>query len=678
MHRFCSLALAAALLAPAAAVAQEVTTEGTLAIGAGGALQDGNRASFQEIYQHKKTGFGGIEEYRLTREDDDSVLTFDARLIAGDDDYKLAVRYEKTEKFYLDAGFEQFQVWYDGSGGYFAPRDLSLDVFDQDLSLKRGKLWLELGAYLQNGTLLKARASRSTRDGTKSSTHWGDTALVGAPYGTRNIVPTIYDIDEVTDVFTFDVSNDTQEDAKWGLGARYATTELDNARYTRRRPGEAADRKITTKDTSDNDIFTVHGYYLRKVNDKLTLSGGALRTTLDANISGSRIYGQTFDPVFDMTYAGRQFHDEGFHSLHGNADLKQTVLNFNAVYEPNKAWSIRPSVRFENLHQETMTEFVEFDVGNAPGFVMAAEPLIGEHDKKWDEFAGNVEVRYVGAPGWTLSGEALWVRGSGDLEEALIDEHTHEAMIDRRLDNERTSQKYSFNALWQVQPGLSFAGQYYFKVNVNDYDAVRDSTPPTGGDRYPAFITDQDFETHDFNVRMSWRPAANLSLVSRYDYQLSTIVSQEAGLAKEESSEYTSHIFSQSVTFSPTSRLYVTGSVNLTFDQLKTPAYQFTKHGDNNYLNGSIGAGYVVSNQDDVYLDYSFYKADNFIDNSYTSLPFGSDQRTNAAYLTWVRRQSETLVYTVKYGYVTNRDELFGDRRDFDAHVIYGRVQYKF
>ena len=213
---------------------------------------------------------------------------------------------------------------------------------------------------------------------------------------------------------------------------------------------------------------------------------------------------------------------------------------------------------------------------------------------------------------------------------------------------------------------------------MNDYDSV--ATTPCQAQRIAirAYITDQDFETHDINFRLSWRPASMVEIGHAIRHQQSKIISSEAGLGKVQSSKVVSHIISQSVTVSPTNRLYLTGSVNFTWDQMKTPAIAFVQHADNNYVNGSIGGGYALAKLDDLYLDYSFFRAKNYIDASALTLPYGLDQKLQAAYLTWVRRQSERLVYTVKYGYVTNRDGTWVGRNDFDAHVLYGKVQYRF
>lgn len=663
-----------ALLLPAALLAQEkITTEGTVSFSAGGALLEGDRPSYQRIQQQKKDGYGGIEEFRLIREDKDSVFKLNAKALVGEGEYKLGARFDKTDKFYFDAGYERFRVYYDGSGQRFWPTDATFVVFDEDLSLTRSKLWAEFGAFTANKTLIKLRLQRSERDGTKDSTHTGDTGITGST-ATKNVVPAFYDLDETVTTITFDVGNESQENVKWNVGARYSEAELNNRKVSPRRPGEPQTRVTVTKDETESDMFAVHGYYARKVNEKLTVSAGALRTDLDTNIRGSRIFGQTFDPVFDPAAIRRQQRDEGYPELGGNAELKQTVLNLNAVYVPQKHWAIQPSIRFENLHTETMTEFVETNVGASPAFVTAIDELEGESKREMDEFAEAIDIRYTGKKDWTFSAKAEWIQAQGDLDEALVEHGA--AMVYRATEDERFSQKYSFSANWYVKPGLTFAAQYYLKLNTNDYDTSRDSTP-TASDRYPAYLANQDFEVNDFNVRMSWRPTSALSLITRYDNQQSKIMTGAQDLPMYQSTKIQSHIISQSATWTPTGRLFLTGNVNVTYDQMQTPAYPFVLHGDNNYVNGSLGSGFVVSKQDDLYVDYSWFRANNFVDASRLSLPYGISQKYQSAGLTWVRRQSENLVYTFKYGYVTNKDQTWA-LNDFDAHVFYGKVQYRF
>ena len=66
---------------------------------------------------------------------------------------------------------------------------------------------------------------------------------------------------------------------------------------------------------------------------------------------------------------------------------------------------------------------------------------------------------------------------------------------------------------------------YYYKLNKYNYDHSVDSTPNdlSTSDAYLAFLVFQDFATHDANIRLTLRPVKNVTLVSRYEYQISTI-----------------------------------------------------------------------------------------------------------------------------------------------------------
>src|SRR5205085_130460 len=132
------------------------------------------------------------------------------------------------------------------------------------------------------------------------------------------------------------------------------------------------------------------------------------------------------------------------------------------------------------------------------------------------------------------------------------------------------------------------------------------------------------------------------------------------GLPEIENGRLTRHVISQSATWNPTARLYLTGSVNVTYDQLEVPRNRFTFPSDNNYTSASLGAGYAIGKVTDLFLEANHYRADNYTDNPGITLPLNAGQKTQSAFLTWVRRQSDRLIYTAKYGYAINRDGMFG------------------
>jgi hypothetical protein len=252
-------------------------------------------------------------------------------------------------------------------------------------------------------------------------------------------------------------------------------------------------------------------------------------------------------------------------------------------------------------------------------------------------------------------------------------------VIDRETEYERLGQRYSLNANWFARPGLTLAAQYNYRVKIADYEHRRDSTNNRAGpDRYPAFIVDQDIESHDGHVRLSWRPKSMLGFMTRYAYQRSIVTSSFDGLPEIRDATLTRHVATQTMTWNPTARLYLTGAVNLTYDQLEVPRHRLTMNSDNNYVSASIGAGYALGKVTDVLVDANHYRADNYTDNPAVTLPLNAGQELQTVFVTWVRRHSERVIYTAKYGYATNRDGTFGGLNDFDAHLLYAKVQYKF
>lgn len=677
-----SCAFLAALAAPAALLAQnsssapKATAEGTVSVSAGGAILSGDTGAYQQHFQQRMDGFGGIEELRYKSETKTWSFKLDGRLVPGNADYLLHLRYDRSNAWYVDAGYTSQRFFYDGSGGYFFPSKNSFHLYDEAPHLDRSLAWIELGWAPEEKPYFKLRYEHATRDGVKGSTSWADTNIVPTAYGTKNIVPTFLDLDETRDTVMFDAGHETDEQ-QWQVGLRYDRTSLDNQRNSHRRPFEAsADRYVTNKDETKTSMFNAHGFGERKLGEKLLVSAGASITTLDTNLEGSRIFGSGYDPIYDPAYARRQARDEGFYDLEGGSTMKQYVLNANLVYIPAKNWTVTPSLRFEDMRTDNVASFIETAVQT--NLSMLADEMESQSSKSWDEFTEALEVHYTGLANWTFTGRTEWIQGKGDLDEDLLDVEAKTATIDRVTNYTRDVQKYSFTSNWYAKPGLSFAGQYYYKVRLNDYRAVRDSTPAGSADRYPAYIVDQDIETNDFNLRMSWRPASLLSFVTRYDYQQSKIIGTEAGLSEVTSATITSHIVSQNVTWNPRASLYLTANVNVVWDTVATPAKAYILNGDNNYVNGSLGAGYALGKITDVYADYSYYRANNFADNSINSLPYGADEKRHVASITWVRRQTDHLIYTVKYTYATNRDLTSGYRNNYDAHILYGKVEYKF
>lgn len=679
----CSLLLGSALLLAGRLAAAETEYENHIDVSAGFSPADGDRPGFQKARQRNRQGYGGIEDLYLTRAINDTTnLTIKGRALAGNNDYLFDLTLSKDDVGYVKAGYREYRVWYDGTGGYYPPTNFHLSIYDEDLHTDRGNLWFEAGYTAPDKPSFVLRYDMFTRKGEKDSTSWGDTNLTG---GTRAIIPSFWLLDEKRHIVTGTLSGNRSED-RWELGLRYDKGDYTDSRNIRRRATESVDRYVTEKEGRDYDLFMVRGSYVAKIHDKLTVTTAVARTKIDSTISGSRIYGPDYDPVYDANFVNRQARDEGFFDLSGDTELKQTVGTISALYQPTENLSVVPAFRAEKIDTVNVAEFVETNFTSAR--VADNEELESSADKSWKNISETFELRYKGIKNVALNFKAEWVQATGNLtEEEIAEPNTPSAAttIDRDTDFDRNSQKYSATANWYLLPGTSVTVQAYYKVRENDYHSPRDSTVSTG-DRYPAYIANQDFETTDFNARFSTRINSKMRSVTRYDYQESTIRSQEIDLQMGDSATMKSHIIAETLSWNPLSRWYLQGTVNYVLDMLTTPATTVTgaalnqvKNSDANYTNFTFGTGYALDQGSDLYVDYSLYRAwDDFIDNSAYSLPYGTKARTQQAGLTWFKQLDRRTALTFRYAYAKNVDDAWGGLADYEAHIFYGKVQYKF
>jgi hypothetical protein len=97
----------------------------------------------------------------------------------------------------------------------------------------------------------------------------------------RGIAPSIYDIDEVRDLFALDVSHKIKK-TDFGIGLRYETGDFDNSRYFTQWPGEpAVQRQVTQRENTSYDFFSVHAFTETWLKKNLCFSTGFLFSEYD-------------------------------------------------------------------------------------------------------------------------------------------------------------------------------------------------------------------------------------------------------------------------------------------------------------------------------------------------------------------------------------------------------------
>lgn len=687
------LAGAGLLGLPGALGAAEPTYDNYIDFSMNHILQSGDRPGFQKQFQTKKDGSFGIEDLFITKQlSDDTLLKLNGHAMGGLADYLFSMDITKDEVGYLKFGYKSFRTWYDGSGGTWPTNGVRIQLYDEDLHLDRSNLWFEAGFTKPDSVNFTLRYDLQSKKGQKDSTSWMDTGFAVSTSATRYIVPSYLTFDEKRHIIDANLSK-VADKAEWALGARYDKGDYDNGRYSRRTPGQpTTDRYVTAKEGQNFDMSQVRGSYLTQLTEQIKLTTAVSHTKIDTILHGSRVNGAGYDADYAVTYPGRQQRDEGYFGLLpgselGESQMKQTIANISALYMPTETLRITPALRFERTEWENM---VELEETNYLGTPLAAinEELSIDSEKDWKTYAGSIEARYTGMKNTSLNFKADMSKSSGQLSEyELVEPHTiNQAVgLDRETDLDRATQKYAATANYYVKPGTTVAVQYYYKARQNDYKNTRD-TANTTADRYPAYISNQDLETNDFNIRLTWRATPTVRTITRYDYQKTTITTQDIGLAFEESMDSTQHIVSESVNWTPSARWSLQGNVNYVNETLKTPAAGITgavtnlvKNSDNNYLNFSVSSTYAIDDQSDLMVDYMLYKAlGNFIDNSSVTVPYGTDSRLQTCSLGWNRRLDRRTTVNFKYTYAKNEDDANFGTADYEAHLFYAKLQYRF
>ena len=632
-----------------------------LTVGVGGVSVGGNRAQFQERWGRKQGVLGGLQgfHYELMF-GEKGMLELDGRAMFGEEDFSVKLQVVDPDRGFFRVGFREFTTWYDGSAGFVPATGGFITQGSDELSLRRGEIWVEGGLTPPDGPMLTLKLAREYRRGTKDSLIWGDSTQGGV---TRGMVPSLRELNEVRNRVLADLRH-TVGRTDFGVGVRLDFVDNDN-KFKERRTPEAAgvgNRFVTQRDVFESDMLNLRGFTETRFTEQTLLTSGYSYTRLDTDLGGSRIYGAAFDAPFSPAYV-----DSAYTSLSGGSIVEQYVMNLSLRLEPVADLVIVPSLRAEKIDTVNNSAYT---VANVPtgitavqsGFLTVSEAL---------------EARYTGVTNWVFYTRGEWSEGDGYLRENST------PVIIRSTDSERFTQKYTVGFNWYPLRRLHFSGQYYRKSAENDYTHPTDSTVNTlvSGNRYPAYLREHSFHTDDFNLRGTWRPRPNFTSVTRYDYQISTINTRGDNLASVESGKTTAHLLSQALTWAPWSRLLMQGTFTYALDATTTPASGITAtvtDARNDYWQTTAALTFVVDDHTDLQASYFYYRANNFINNSGVSMPYGTSANDHTVNLGLSRNFSRTLRGTLSYGFFRHRDETSGGFDNFDAHLIFSSLTYRF
>ncbi|HEU5395577.1 MAG TPA: hypothetical protein VFV81_00320 [Verrucomicrobiae bacterium] len=646
-------------------------------LSAGGLLTQGYKAGAEQRDGHNAGVFGGIEDlhYR-TNVATNTTLTIDGHSIFDDHDYQVGLALKREDLGYVRLNFENFRTWYPGSGG-FLPEDGTAFALPGDaLALDRGLISLELGLTKKDEPQIIFKYTHSYRDGDKSSTLWGPVHDAGG--NLRRVFPTVMGVDETVDTFQLDLTHRYKK-IDYGAGVSYQFAEANDSHQLSFYPGEPVQQKATDQQGVSSDLESVHAFAESWLKSDLFLSTGFLFANLDDSFTGSRIYGDDFDVVYSPAYPALGM---GYFDLDGGAHKNEYVFNLNLMSLPTKNLTITPSLR------------AQWEDWNADSSGMGTLGT-GEQQQFTDssgreslDVTERLEARYIGVTNWVFNLGGEWTEGQGNLHEngGLTQVNGFgPAPVRFATDDSRLFQKYYASARWYPLARTSVDLGGYYKNNRYDYNFTQDSTPNnfSGGEVYPGFLVYQGFETTDGYLRVSLHPWNKIMLVSRYEYQLSTIQTEPdpaSGLGQVESSQMHSHIIGQNASWTPLNWLCLQAGFNYVLSETKTPASDYTQsilNSQNNYWTLNFNSGFVLDEKTDLNIGYFYYRADDY-QPPVGGVPFGAGAEEHSVTATLTRRLTEHLRWSLKYAFAHYEDSAAGGHFDYDAHVIFSSLQYRF
>jgi hypothetical protein len=646
----------------------------------GGFVTSGNKAQAEQNNQSRNGAFGGIKDFHFgTSLGKNTTLSADGHALFDNRDYQLKLDLEQANIGFVRLNYDQFRTWENGDGGFYPPSGMWYPLSDDALALDNGTFSVEGGlrlANLPNVPNLTFKYTHTYRNGEEGSTIWGYSHPdpLNNPGAVRGLNPSYYNIDEHSDIFQLDATDHIKA-TDLGVGLRYETGNLKDSLNIVQWPGELIQQGVTDQSSVTYDLFNVHAFTETWLKDNLMFSTAYSYSDLHNDFTGSYVYQSNLGPSADGF---------GYNNLNGNSWVQDHVANLNLYARPMQNLSIVPSLRVQKEDSAVNANEIETFEGTT------ANPPDSQGDQSDLEVCERLDATYTGVTNWVYYVRGEWTEGSGNLNEygglIPIGGFNQFQSVQSQIDSSRFFQKYSAGLRWYPWYRVTVdAGGYYEAHNYNSnfpLDSTANNSLTTY--RYPGYLVMQDFDTYDGNIRLTLRPWQNVSLVGRYEYQLSTINTEPdsiSGLGSTESSRMTSHIIAGDASWSPWSRLSLTAGINYVLSETKTPASDYTQailNAQNNYWTVNFSSDFVVDDKTDLNVSYYYYRADDYNNYAAVGLPYGAGTEEHAVTAEIVKRLTENLRLSLKYGFYHYTDETSGGNNDFDSHLILATMQYRF
>ena len=156
---------------------------------------------------------------------------------------------------------------------------------------------------------------------------------------------------------------------------------------------------------------------------------------------------------------------------------------------------------------------------------------------------------------------------------------------------------YKVGANWTATSNLVFRAETFYKDHVNEFTGYYTSV----GDNY---VLGYDFT--GYKLTAEFKPTPTLSFTTRYVGQFGTMHTTVDLQESYQSMDSESHLFGETIDWNPNKQVYAQLNLNVVFATIQTAypraggtANDVLRNSDNNYINGNLIVGFVLSKSTD-------------------------------------------------------------------------------
>lgn len=623
----------------------------------------GDERKFREHFWMKEGVHAGLQNFFVReRLSPDSTLTFDGRFFPQEEDFRFALRYDRANVGFFDVGFDQYQRYYDDSGGFY-PFSQPVFSLDRELALRTGRAWVDFGLTAPDAPQIALGYEYRFREGAKSTLQWGPVSggLPVLPATERGIYPAFKEIDENVHILKLDANHSFDgvfvED---NFRAEFYDLKTHRVNALALTEGQRVP-SITERINEAHDEFRAVNSlrFEKEIRDWWFISGGYLHSHADADAS----FRQEATHVLGLPISA-----DFWRSRSIVLSQNSVLLNGNMRFGEWQHFTLSGGVQSEWMQQEGFGN-VSLDTANPVTF-LTIRPATLDANLHKHALEESAQLQYIGLPFTSFFAEGRLAQEKySTFEQDIGSEHPFVRDTDAKSD--LADWRVGFHS--SPYRMVSFGAHYRNRNKETRYHDQTDNTPG-----YPAFFRDRQIDTEEIEARLSLRPTRWLKTTLTYqivDTDFDSNTDEAPGSAPGgwvHAGEFNAYVYGMNVILTPFNRWYFSGTFNF-YDSRSD-----SEHSDVRSVAAYRGeiysvlasATYALSTNTDLTASYSFSRADYAQDNFAAGLPLGIDYDWHAVQGGIARRFRRATV-NLQYAFYQYIEPSSRGFNDYTAHAVF-------